>query len=265
MDPTYEEEEDETAAMAAAMGFSSFGSHKPPAKKRKFNAATDAFVDGQELAKLDKGGKKGQGSGGNTMPLGKMRVLGTGGINKASEGEGVRNQEEIDLDEDEEQEGPQYEDTSLPPPIEEPYDYGPQYVDTSEPPPAASDEEAKEMQSRIDAILASVESGERATTDVQRPHGLPQRPTFIPPSNDTELVQSGLSSSPDNSRHGFGRSMSLASPRSGHHPRGQRNENWYLDYYDPTFNENPWARLEKEKGLPPLGKWPEIQRSGKPT
>src|SRR3978361_795256 len=84
MNPEYIDEEEDTEAqsMAAMMGFSAFGSHKPPAKKRKFNAGTDAYVDGQELAKLDKGGKNGQGSGGNTMPLGKIRVIG-GGIGKA--------------------------------------------------------------------------------------------------------------------------------------------------------------------------------------
>ena len=48
-------EDEEAASMAALMGFSTFGSHKPPAKKRKFNASTDAFVEGQELAKLDRG------------------------------------------------------------------------------------------------------------------------------------------------------------------------------------------------------------------
>ena len=61
----------------------------------------------------------------------------------------------------------------------------------------------------------------------------------------------------DNSRDTFSHSASTASSRPNHRG-GPRNENWYLDYYDPSFNENPWARLEKEKGLEPLGKWLEI-------
>jgi hypothetical protein len=50
MEPEYnsgEGSEDEDAnAMAAFMGFSAFGSQKPPTKKRKFNPTTDAFVGG---------------------------------------------------------------------------------------------------------------------------------------------------------------------------------------------------------------------------
>lgn len=150
MDPNYIDEEEEAAAMAAMMGFSGFGSQKPPAKKRKFT--TDAFVEGQDVKNLDKGGKKGQGSGGNTIPLGKARVLGTGSSNKAIEPVKT-NDTEIELEEDETG-GPQYVDTSLPPPILAGEEGAPQYIDISEPPPAAvSDEEAKEMQSRIDVSL----------------------------------------------------------------------------------------------------------------
>ena len=145
MDPNYVDEEEEAAAMAAMMGFSGFGSQKPPAKKRKFT--TDAFVDGQEPG-LNKGGKKGQGSGGNTMPLGKTRVFGTGPANKAIQSVAV-NESEIDLGDEEDPDGPQYIDSSLPPPILATADEGP-YRPHFEPSPGISEEEAKEMQSRID-------------------------------------------------------------------------------------------------------------------
>ena len=145
MDPSYVDEEEEAATMAAMMGFSGFGSQKPPAKKRKFT--TDAFVDGQE-PELDKGGKKGQGSGGNTMPLGKTRVFGIGSASKASESAGL-NDSEIDLGGEEDLDGPQYIDTSLPPPILSAEDEG-SYRPHFEPPPGVSVEEATEMQSRID-------------------------------------------------------------------------------------------------------------------
>ena len=42
--------------------------------------------------------------------------------------------------------------------------------------------------------------------------------------------------------------------------RGQKNEFWYVGYYDPSFNENPWAKLEKAHGLEPRGTW--IERRG---
>ena len=153
MDPNYVDEEEEAAAMAAMMGFSGFGSQKPPAKKRKFT--TDAFIEGQEVKNLGKGGKKGQGSGGNNMPLGKARVIGTGPSNRAIEPVKT-NDAEISLDDEDEADGPQYVDTSLPPPIMAGNEGGPQYIDTTEPPPAAvSDQEANEMQSRIDVSILS--------------------------------------------------------------------------------------------------------------
>ncbi|KAG4411151.1 hypothetical protein IFR04_015722, partial [Cadophora malorum] len=162
--------------MAAAMGFSSFGG-KPAAKKRKFNPTTDAFVEGQALEKLDRGGKKGTGSGGNMIPLGKQRVIGQ------KKERAVQNEQEITLDEDDEEgsgeDGPQYIDTSRTPPAAD--DDGPQYIDTSEPPPVvpdpAAEAEAQEMQRRIDAILESIGS------------------TPPPPSNDIDpLVPPGTSS-----------------------------------------------------------------------
>jgi hypothetical protein len=51
-------EDEEANAMAAMMGFAAFGSQKPPAKKRKFNPTTDAFVEGQALAKDEGAGRE---------------------------------------------------------------------------------------------------------------------------------------------------------------------------------------------------------------
>ncbi|KAK2629939.1 hypothetical protein QTJ16_000759 [Diplocarpon rosae] len=177
----------EDAAMAAAMGFSSFGS-KPAAKRRKFNPSTDAFVEGQALEKIDRGGKKGTGSGGNTIPLGKARVLGTRKV--------VDNEDEITLDEEEEEvevpnhveerkvprpsvernvggdsgedEGPQYMDTSEAAPVEQEddrdqrpaYEYVNMTREEAHPASVAgdtiSDAEKTEMQRRIDAILTNI-------------------------------------------------------------------------------------------------------------
>jgi hypothetical protein len=282
MDPEYvegDEEDEEAQAMAAAMGFSSFGSHKQPTKKRKFNSTTDAFVDGQQLASLDKGGKKGQGSGGNTVPLGKTRVFGAlVTTTKPLEVQGAMrpNAEEIVLGEDELEDGPNYVDTSFPPPMEREED-GPNYIDTSLPPPSEAveehgskyvetdhppsitDEEAEEMQARIDALLASIdsqqsepllpsESGARPTH-----HELPEKSAF----SDTALSQGGARSL-QNPQNRFSDTASVASS-SRPSERGQRNPTWFIGYYDPSFNENPWAILENELGLEPLGKWPDKQ------
>ena len=141
------DEDEEAAAMAAMMGFSGFGSQKPSAKKRKF--ATDAFVEGQDVKTFDIGGKQSPGSGGNRVPIGKPRTIGTVSSGKAVESE-PSSAVDIDMDDDEIG-GPQYVDTSLPPPLLAMEGRKPLYGDTSEPSSVAvSIEEAKEMQSRID-------------------------------------------------------------------------------------------------------------------
>ena len=222
----------EAQAMAAAMGFSSFGSHKPPAKRRKFNATTDAFVEGQELASLDKGGKKGKGSGGNTIPLGKARVFGSFAAVPVAPMPVVGNRDEINLGEDEgEEDGPAYIDTSLPAPADQ--------LDVTKP-PAVSGEEVEEVQARIDALLASLGPTHEPSSSIL-PSSVPDIPPRLP-----QPPPPGLSNKPPS-----------WSSSSRPQQRGQKNKHWYIGYYDPSFNENPWERLEKEKGLQPLCTWPE--------
>jgi len=48
-------------------------------------------------------------------------------------------------------------------------------------------------------------------------------------------------------------------------PLSSINPLWYVDYYDPSSNQNPWERLEQAKGLASIGSWlPTVpgQRSG---
>lgn len=63
-------EDDDTAAdMAAAMGFSSFGTQNPPSKKRKYNPNTDAVFSIDE-SKL-------YGTGANSAPVAERRAPAT--------------------------------------------------------------------------------------------------------------------------------------------------------------------------------------------
>ncbi|KAH7346770.1 hypothetical protein BKA65DRAFT_456587 [Rhexocercosporidium sp. MPI-PUGE-AT-0058] len=250
---TNSDSDSESAAMAAAMGFSSFG-HKPAAKKRKFNPTTDAFVEGQALEKLDRGGKKGTGSGGNMIPLGKTRVIGSGsGGKKEKEERRVENGDEIALDKEDgdTDDGPQYIDTSAPAPIQDNRKQAYVKSGTSEPAPAVSDAEALEMQRRIDAILQSIGSAPP------------------PPSNDMNTAPPGKTSytsarssrgARSEARSEWGGSSWGGSSRGGNRGRGERNDKWYVGYYDPGFNINPWEALEKERGLEPVGKWLEYPK-----
>lgn len=297
--------DDEESAMAAAMGFSAFG-HKPAAKKRKFNPTTDAFVEGQALESLDRGGSQGKGSGGNTIPLGRMRELGAkkGGTERTEgrdeelgmgkgRGRGMMKlppTRTVEAPGESEEEGPNYIDTSRSPPaFAGNFEDGPQYIDTSEAAPITSyhppnipspvpgtaetpvsDEEAIEMQRRVAALLASLEpvapSGQEGTN-------LPERPAFTPNSNygDTAFMQGGSRGGTSERGSQWGGSRRGGSERGGSErgggrggsqwvgsSRGERNDKWYIGYYDPAFNANPWERLEKERGLEALGNWVEV-------
>lgn len=273
--------EDDSAAMAAMMGFSDFGAQNNPSKKRKFNAATDAYIEGNELEKIDRGGKKGQGSGGNQIPLGKMRVIGVKG------GEG-RNEKEIDLGDEEEEgvrdgngdagdaaedvnengdgdenEGPRYVDTSAPPPIFDEIE-GREHArgQDDKPTDPAVEEERRKAQEQIDAILAaastnpSLDTNPPQTTPVQtRPHALPERPvhnTMGFTGGAGAAMERGGGGAGSRSARSDAGSIASSRPPSG---RGNFNKKWYEGYYDPSFNENPWAKLEVERGLQAKGTW----------
>lgn len=248
MDPSYADSDEDADAMARFMGFSAFGT-QGPTKKRKFNPATDAMVDGQELASIDKGGKKGQGSGGNEVPLGKQRVMGV--ATKA-------NNDEIDLDDDgevddDEEGGVDIRQAALRDGdnVGAPEDgttddeeEGPVYIDTSLPPPNLQGQAAQE---RIDAIIgstmASPAPGMPKTMKVQ---------ASLPGRGISQYISALQEAPPPPRNQGHG-------PGTNERPRerGQRNEFWYLGYYDQGFNENPWAQLEKDKGLEARGSWVE--------
>lgn len=234
----------EAAAMAAAMGFSTFGA-APAKKKRKFNANTDAFVAGQELENIDRGGKKGKGSGGNNVALGKVRTFGTGAVSESPVvvSRPVENDAEIELElevdgdgdgDGEGEERPNYIDTSLPAPMQE-----------------MGSEEQEDAQWKIDEILAR-SSGvtDPAITDSS---SLPSVPGYAPlPSRPPPQLDSDTAV--------FGGSMgsvasSSAGGRNSFPRKGQYNERWWDGYYDPAFNTNPWATLELKMGLEPVGQW----------
>ncbi|KFY53556.1 hypothetical protein V496_07494 [Pseudogymnoascus sp. VKM F-4515 (FW-2607)] len=301
MDPSYASSDDEADAMAAAMGFSSFGTQGPP-KKRKFNPKSDAFIEGQDLESVDKGGKKGQGSGGNQIPLGRPRQFGV--PSQASAG-AAKNDEEIALDDDEgpqyvdeDDEGPRYLDTSRPPPVmdgmgknedeilldEDEDNQGPGYVDTSLPPP---NETAREAQEKIDAILSSTGSSAaparpRQKQKAKKPQvgGLGafisalKTPVVAPPASiippapgttpvlQTPAVASLPQRPPPPSLSTVGSAGGSVGRSQNAGQRGQRNELWYIGYYDPSFNDNPWRGLEKENGLPEVGTWVERPQRG---
>ncbi|KAK7977388.1 hypothetical protein PG988_004878 [Apiospora saccharicola] len=214
MDP--DEWDEDTAAMAEAMGFASFGGQNHPSKRRKYNArADDAFVAGGDESTLP---FHDAGSGSNNTPLGDRRQQ------PASKKQKKTNMNEIDLDDDddEDQDGDNDGNNDAAAGASKGADDAaqdpePQYIDTSQPP--------DQVQPDIDAIVGA--------------GGLPAKPTWTPSAGrGGGHTQSG----PGRLRHGG------AGDRNSDEP-------WWNDYYDPAFNTNPWETIEKAQGLEPRGNW----------
>ncbi|KAI1108286.1 hypothetical protein F5Y14DRAFT_93764 [Nemania sp. NC0429] len=220
---------DTATAMAAALGFSSFGAQKPN-KRRKFNPSADAFVASASGPALPLHRHSGDHdntpfTGSNTIPL---------GLRKPN-----MNTDEIDLGDDD-------EDGEQPPPAvpatQRAATYGDdghdgdgdaedpdsRYLDTSRPSAPIVAGPADDLQSKIDAIIG---------TSTTHAHALPQ------------LSSSWAVDSSYPGRSGY-----------GDHPRNANRDTrsggkWWEGYYDPGFITNPWDPLEKAYGLEPYGTW----------
>ncbi|KAH8883911.1 hypothetical protein GQ53DRAFT_830352 [Thozetella sp. PMI_491] len=211
MDPNSFDPEDDSAAMAAAMGFSSFGGQDRPAKKRRYNAGSDAIVASSLPSALPgslppKPSAPARLTGANQLPLHQRTPRGPGSSAAAG-----KNADEIDLDDDEvdgdqggapvathgglggsehadEDPPPQYLDTSrLPTSYEEPMDGG-----------------AGAWHGHRGGRAGAQRGGSRGGRGGYGGSGLPQ---------------------------------------------------WWLDYYDPSSNQNPWERLERARGIDSKGTW----------
>ncbi|KAI1311848.1 hypothetical protein F5Y03DRAFT_291000 [Xylaria venustula] len=213
---------DTAAAMAAAMGFSSFGAQKPN-KRRKFNPSTDAVVAPAE-------------SSTSTLPFhryndaGDYNHNGTTGSNAIPLGARRQNVDEIDLDDHDDLQDLQ----DLPSSHQAAHlttaagdNPGPHHLDASPPSVPVVVEPADVLQSRIDAI---VDFSADAHSSLQPP--------------PSPAVGAG------HLNHGG---------RGGHQHTSNRDDRsstrWWDDYYDPAFIINPWDKLEIANGLESRGSW----------
>lgn len=241
----------DSAALAATMGFTSFGSQSHPSKKRRFNPRADAAVStstdtatpsssilGPAPASLP---AKPPVTAANSLPLhrrGGLRGHGAQGPPATRVPAEAMNADEIDLGlhaEDEEGRdsigggdeapvwaNPDLDKDSVKDDNED--DPGPQYIDTSRPsvPPLGS---------------FSAQGNHPAGLHGDGSHGLSGR--------------GGWSGRGRGGHGGGGR---------GGHPGGRA---WSVGYYDPSSNQNPWEALETALGLKPMGTWLP-RRGGRP-
>ncbi|KAI6084388.1 hypothetical protein F4821DRAFT_243038 [Hypoxylon rubiginosum] len=131
-----EDGDEVSAAMAQAMGFSSFGAQSNPNKRRKYNPHADAVIAGMPNAAMPE-----SSTGSNSTPLGVR----------------IRNADEIDLeDEDDGLDAPNGE-VEVPGHLEDGSggggtSSGPQFMDTSRPPTV---DLVDDIQSKIDGIIGT--------------------------------------------------------------------------------------------------------------
>lgn len=236
-----EDEDFDSSAMAAAMGFSSFGG--PASKKRKFNPRADAaFVASSSPSSSAPAPAP---SGANTTALGErpprappeallpMHASSAGLPARPSRDVSSlarqQNSDEIALDDDD----------------DDAADPEPQYIDTSRPARRLSfvEREAREVQEQIDAIVTA--KVDETMAQAQGGAGLP----VLPPPGMAVAPGVGYGQ-----RHHHG---------GQHAERGAPGHIWWEDYHDPSFNQNPWEWLEKTRGLAPRGTWiPRVAKSG---
>ncbi|KAI1454118.1 hypothetical protein F4805DRAFT_461050 [Annulohypoxylon moriforme] len=221
-----DDSEDTAAAMAEAMGFSSFGSQNAN-KRRKFNPnADEAFVASTSTSTIplhQGGGVREAKSGSNATPLGVR----------------TQNKDEIDLEDDDDEPEVLHNEVHHSLSNSNDGNLGPQYMDTSRPPTAITTEPTDDIQSKIDSIT-----------------GIPSNQWGA--QSSASNIDGGASYRGGYGRGGHqpnrGRGRGKGRGRGG----GQGHEsgkNWWEGYYDPTTNTNPWGSLEKTNGLEPLGSW----------
>ncbi|KAI1761569.1 hypothetical protein GGR53DRAFT_20533 [Hypoxylon sp. FL1150] len=210
--------DDTSAAMAQAMGFTSFGAQGNPSKRRKYNPhADDAVV--ATTAAPNAAAVPETKTGSNATPLGVR----------------TRNTDEIDLGEDEE-EGLDAPVGQVPDRLEEGSAQGgtssdPQKTNRSRPQTIVL---VDDVQSQIDNIVRIAppvpgEGSSRSFGTGSRRGGHGNRERYqINWQRGKELWD--------------GKKL----------PDGQK---WWEDYYDPRSNVNPWESLEQKNGLEPRGLW----------
>lgn len=212
-------EDDDAAAMAEAMGFSSFGGQKSN-KRRKFNPGADAVVasDPNSTLAMQTSSSWGGGpmsSGSNSTPLG-IRA---------------QNKDEIALDLDNDDEGGESGPAIGAAATQDTVDKGDlesRYLDTSRPSTLVSEEPGDGLQTKIDSIVGAYHGGQT------------QQPSTVPVFNP------GTRGGGRGGRGGY---------QSGRGRDRDQGKKWWEDYYDPSSNVNPWERLEQDRGLKPRGQW----------
>jgi hypothetical protein len=223
-------DEVDDAGMAAAMGFSSFGGARP-AKKRRFHTGDDAVLDGQVQPRE----KHGFGTGTNAVPVRTFRDPGRGasanaGVNSVSSNRS-NDPNELLLEDEDELDG----DVAGSQVTRE-------AAGSEEDKNTGSDPEPRYLEtSRLATVVSEGLDGHSSFSE-----------TYPEPSNISGSYRGGFQD-----RRGRGR----GGHHGGRHGDSAPGTPWWTSYHDPSFNQNPWERLERTLGLEARGSW-VTQRGG---
>lgn len=234
-----------TATMAATMGFTSFGgapkhsysnpspsSHHPPTKKRRFNPyADDAVIAGPEKPAEDDSEQFYEEEDESTSKTNSIQFTAYEGqlhstINTTTSSKpNPRHDADYPADAINHDDEIDYDDND--------YDELAAGVDNHD---FALDTTA--------GADATFESDDMPSSSVGTPQAQAQTQTQVLPGISTALPARG---------GGRGAGAGFGSGGRGAPPG--RNPTWYVDYYDPSSNANPWEALEERLGMSAVGRW----------
>lgn len=221
------ERDDTSAAMAAAMGFSSFGA--PPSKKRRFNPHADAFTASPPTTSA------------NAIPL-HPRDTTAAAPSSSSDGD-VQAQIDAIVASGNATYG--LETSQLDGHGPSRHGFRPGVVADA---PNAGKSDMSGMAAGFHPMAGA--PGTADGPSLVSSSSLPQPPA----AGSVSQIGGGPGEGLPSSRQGGGGGGEEGSAWNG----GEFfiNPRWYAGYYDATTNENPWARLETKMGLPPApGTW----------
>lgn len=228
----------DSAAIAAAMGFSSFGMQSHPNKKRRFNPRADAVV---AAASSSRGNDRNASAGPALQhPLPQRPPP-------------RANADEIDLEDDD--------------------DVNPESAVPDSQLDGSVVSKARHGQA---TVAAAADNLIRSADRHGFRSDLTASPQLPPPPGPAAYDASdyGHDRNRYHGSHSQTGSEGYGAHRGGGHgghgghgnpggPGGRERRIWWTDYYDPTSNQNPWAQLEAGLGLPACGTW--LERNGPPT
>jgi hypothetical protein len=254
-----EDEDVDSQAMAQFMGFASFGTQEQnrPSKKRRFNShVDDAVVAGGAATRpagLPPKPPAPVSSGANSLPLHSRSAGGAAGSKNGTSSEQGKRKEKAKVQQQQQPSSakPNADELDL---SDSDQDEEDDDISVSSSNPDPNDGRLRfHVNTPFEVVQAAVEAKYPGRVLPEGWHLDPDDKTVIwfgnePPIHIPEAMARKFSRRTIHSG-GSGPFDDLIDTVP------DRSKQWWTDYYDRSSNENPWERLEKARGLEPVGSW----------